>query len=215
MNLITNFYYNRKHRIVTAILEKRFPLLCHKIPGFMSPEELQCLYLAVLLNQPKKILEIGHFLGKSTASICEAIKHSNQKIVFDSYDIPFTSVTDWEDFFGEKIKPLYEKHLLIGRTATEECQSNLSKLELSEFVTLHAQDFNVNKTLRYDLIFADVLHDRDEITRNLNDIIRYGHKNTIYIFDDMKYGNISSVVNNSKLRFLSSVGKLGIFKVHG
>ena len=90
-----------------------------KIQGFFSNTDSLALYFTVLNHNPKSILEIGHFLGKSTAAICSAIKQMNQSVDFDSYDLPFKSESEFVHFYSKvhqkpvlpskKFKDLYKK----------------------------------------------------------------------------------------------------------
>ena len=88
-----------KHKVVQASVAKRFPLENANIKGFMSEEDSYFLYVSVLFSRPKSILEIGHYLGKSTAAICQAIRDARIDTRFDSFDLPFQSTQAFEEYY--------------------------------------------------------------------------------------------------------------------
>jgi len=64
--------------------EDNRPLKADLFPGFFSEKESRSLYALTVLTQGA-ILEIGHFLGESTACICESLYDSKQNRTFTSY----------------------------------------------------------------------------------------------------------------------------------
>ena len=216
MNLLNQV----KHKIIQASIAKRFPLLNFGIKGFMSEEDSYFLYVSVLFSRPKSILEIGHFLGKSTAAICQAIRDAKYTTRFDSFDFPHQSIEAFEDYYSAIHKmPAYRASKAYtdifdnGLNFTNVAKRNLENIGLASYVNLIAQDFRKSEYKSYDLIFADVLHDSAEILHNIADVLEFGHNETIYMFDDMNYQNISLIESQSKLTLIRQTGKVGAFRI--
>ena len=58
-----------------------------------------------------------------------------------------------------------------------------------------------------------MLHDSAEILHNLIDILKFGHNETIYMFDDMNYQNIQLIQSQSKLTLIRQTDKVGAFRI--
>ena len=202
---------------MSRILRQKLELENSEIKGFMNYEDSFFLYVSVLFSRPKSILEIGHFLGKSTAAISQAIRDGNIITNFDSFDLPFNSTEEFENYYTSvhqrpiKASSDYSNVLGRGDNFTQVAKDNLSKIGLSQFVNLKAQDFRESLNKNYDLIFADILHDSFEIHHNLNDIIKFGYSKTIFMFDDMNQQNIHTIEEISNLRLIKLTGKIGAF----
>jgi predicted O-methyltransferase YrrM len=187
------------------------------IKGWLSQEDSYFLYLSVLFSRPKSILEIGHCFGKSTAAICQAIKDAKIICKFDSFDLDFDSVEHYEEYFSlvhkQKviIKPVNAEVLRSGKTLSSVAYKNLAELKLERFVNLITSDFRKSNHQNYDLIFADTMHEKEEINNNLNDIIKFSHENTLFMFDDMKNENIALIESSSNLILVRRSGKIGLF----
>lgn len=216
MNLLKQI----KHKIIQTSIAKRFPLLNFVIKGFMSEEDSYFLYVSVLFSRPKSILEIGHFLGKSTAAICQAIRDAKLITRFDSFDFPHQSIEAFEDFYSILHKKTvhaskaYTDIFDNGLNFTNVAKRNLENIGLASYVNLIAQDFRKSEHKSYDLIFADVLHDSAEILHNIADVLEFGHNETKYMFDDMNYQNISLIESQSKLTLIRQTGKIGAFRIN-
>jgi predicted O-methyltransferase YrrM len=183
----------------------------------MDEDDSFFLYTSVLFSRPKSILEIGHYLGKSTAAICQAIRESRLVTRFDSYDLPYQSSLEFEEYYSNVHKrevhaiDAYSRILDQGNIFTDVAKQNLKAIGLEKFVNLFAMDFRKSEQGSYDLIFADILHDADEIRHNLDDILNLGHPKTLYLFDDMKAENIHLVESLTPLRLIRKIGKIGAF----
>jgi predicted O-methyltransferase YrrM len=204
-----------KHKVIQMSVSKRFPLENANVKGFMNEEDSFFLYASVLFSRPESILEIGHYLGKSTAAICQAIRDAKIKTRFDSFDLPYETTEAFEDYY--KSIHQQEVHASVnlfpsGKNFTQSAKRNLEDLDLVSYVNLTASDFRESKFNSYDLIFADVLHDSSEITLNLPDILKLGTPKTLYLFDDMRQENIEQVERQSQLRLIRKTGKVGAFK---
>lgn len=183
----------------------------------MDEDDSYFLYVGVLFSRPESILEIGHYLGKSTAAICQAIRDAGLVTRFDSFDLPYKSPDEFEEYYSKihnkKIEAslAYSEYLGSGKVFTDSATKNLKQIGLDTYVNLFAKDFRDSGYQSYDLIFADVLHDSEEINHNLSDILKFGHSRTIYMFDDMKHGNIELIESISNLRAIRKTGKIAAF----
>ena len=206
-----------KHLVVKKILNQKLALENLEIKGFMNVEDSYFLYVSVLFSRPKSILEVGHFLGKSSAAISLAIRDGKIRTRFDSFDLPYSSTEEFEDYYSGvhqrviKAPSDYSKVLKRKINFTQIARENLASLGLSDLVNFNAQDFRSSMNRDYDLIFADVLHDSFEIDLNLIDILKFGHDNTIFMFDDMNSENIALIETKSELKLIKLTGKLGAF----
>jgi predicted O-methyltransferase YrrM len=208
-----------KEKVVQKAVRLRFPLENFGIKGFMSEEDSYFLYSSVLFSRPKSILEIGHYLGKSTAAICQGIRDAQIVTRFDSFDLPYSSIEAFEEYYTTihqrevRATKSYTDIFDGGMTFTQVAKINLENVKLAEYVHLRAQDFRETENKDYDLIFADILHDKPEIEHNLFDIMKLGNNQTIYMFDDMEDQNIKQIESQSRLKLMRRTGKVGAFRV--
>jgi predicted O-methyltransferase YrrM len=209
-----------KHKVVQKAVRLRFPLENVDIKGFMSDECSYFLYSSVLFSRPTSILEIGHYLGKSTAAICQGIRDGKIVTRFDSFDLPYESIEAFEEYYRVihqreiHASKAYTDVFDSGMTFTQVAEMNLKHIKLDEYVNLKAQDFREAGYKDYELIFADILHDEAEINHNLPDVLRFGNNKTIYMFDDMNEQNIKQIESLSRLKFMRMTGKVGAFRVN-
>src|SRR5438270_12331510 len=68
------------------------------IPGYFTEKEADLLYLLSFMSRGR-ILEVGHFLGRSTSVICEGIRDSGRSVEFNSYDIGFSTPEEIREFY--------------------------------------------------------------------------------------------------------------------
>ncbi len=208
-----------KHGVLQSSMKRIFPLENEQIVGFMSSEDSLFLYLSVLFTRPKSVLEIGHFQGKSTAAICQAIRDGNFRCNFKSFDLPFENEEEFSSFYGKvhqkeiQVGEEYRKLYEIGSTSTAIAQKNMRDLGFQTLVDLQASDFRKCPIQGFDLIFADVLHEEKEIRLNLDDIVSYAHPNSTLMFDDVNKSNIELIEQLSDLKFIRQVGKVGYFNL--
>jgi hypothetical protein len=199
--------------------KKSKPLVPNKrIDGFFSETDSLALYFTILSQSPKSILEIGHFLGKSTAAICSAINVMSHKVEFDSYDLPFTSEADFIEFYSpvhqrsvspsKKFQKVYKKRT----TSTELARMNLHKVGLENFVNLQAKDYTKEEVKKYDFIFSDAVHDIPEITLHLPHITDRSNAGATWVFHDQNEENISFVTQNSNSTLIFRIGSLAIYR---
>src|SRR5262249_9813769 len=135
------------------------------------------LFTAVRLTRPARILEIGTFYGRSTATICSAIAANRRPVEFISCDLDFRSASEFRSLFGTihqsaDLRPPAECNEAFARglSTLEYARLQLDRCKLLPHVQLRAGDFR-QISRKFDLIFADVLHDRREIEANLPGIL--------------------------------------------
>ena len=149
----------------------------YEIPGWMSKRDLEILtYLSSCVPENGNILEIGPFLGRSTAALLEGKKDS---VSLDAVDT-FTGIDlnkDYPDIKGSK-DLFYEMRTLANATGDWEqsfrfCQSdNIDKINLFK---CSSKDFELIKP--YNFSFIDASHTLDAAT-----------------FDIKKYFNLKGLI---------------------
>jgi hypothetical protein len=191
------------------------------IPGWFSARECQKLY-ALILETKGPILEIGHFLGRTTACIAHALRDSGMKRLFNSYDLAFRSATEFKAYYDAlhkrdvPVPHFYEKHVFSkGLTTTAVAKEKLDALELTSYVTLISGDYSLLDTYRYDFIFSDAVHDEPEIQRNLPQIVKRSNPGAIWAFHDTKDATIDLITSMAPVVFIESVGTLGVYLYKG
>lgn len=126
-------------------------LVCQHIPGWFSIHEAEALYLLAASTSSRRILEIGHFLGRSTSTICEAIRDADRRVEFNSYDLGFTNAEEFSahykrihDTTSTRVPPEYERLVFAqNKTTTEIAKQHLGRFDLDGFVNLISGDFSV------------------------------------------------------------------------
>lgn len=187
------------------------------IPGWFKFDECVKLYeLALTTDGP--ILEIGHFLGRSTSFICQGIRDSKIEKHFTSYDLGFTSYEEVQKFYFEmygsdmKIPSMYDIAFLNNATTTEMAKIHLQKLNLDNYVNLVSGNFIELDSDKYNFIFSDAMHDVIEIENNLPHVIEHSTEKCLWAFHDMDENTINFVLKNSNVKYIGLVKTLGIFE---
>jgi len=193
------------------------PLAFESIPGWFSRAEACLLYVLAYLSQGR-VLEVGHFLGRSTSAICEGIRASGRRIEFESYDLGFKNSRDFIAYYSKlygttsfPVPPEYE-HLVYskGLTTTEIAGHHLARFGLAGMVHLISGDFSEDRT-SYDLIFADIMHDPTEIARNLPLVTERSSAHCTWAFHDMTDENIRCVLASSPAVLIARADSLAVF----
>ena len=196
-------------------------LAAESITGWFSRRECRRLYVtAVMTSGP--ILEIGHFLGRSTACICEAIRDVDKPRVFRSYDLGFRSSAEFKQYYDRlhkrdvPVPPQYEDVVFSrGTTTTEVAAQNLRELGLDRFVQLVSGDaFELNHD-KYDLIFCDAVHEPHEIDVTVPQLVARSNHGCIWALHDMNQVNIERVIALANAEFCELTGSLGTFVYMG
>ncbi len=193
------------------------PLIAENLPGWFSRAECNKLY-SITVNSEGDILEIGHFLGRSTACICQGLRESGKVRVFNSYDLAFESDESFKSFYEQVHETdidsceLLTKYVFPHNTnATAVAKSNLGQYDLDQYVNLIAGDFSILDSSMYSLIFSDAMHDPNEIRINLPHIKERSKKGCIWAFHDMNQENIEVVLSMSESKLIDTADSLGVF----
>ena len=173
------------------------------IPGFMSDEEISILEkLASMVPPNGKILEIGAFLGRSTAAIYKGKDPSVKLTIVDSWIIlpPYQLINnrvscdsqDFIEFFGsaEILSEAFEisnKHGNL-RAGLEYCLKDI--LHDIEVIQITSSSFTDHQN--YDLIFIDGGHEFESVNYDIaNSIV---NNKTLVVGDDHTVENFPSVI---------------------
>jgi hypothetical protein len=139
--------------------------------GWTAPIELQILY-AIALRAEGPILEVGPWLGRSTAAIAAGIRDSGSAKIFDTIDFGLTSIPEWREKLNDDFSRSIDSDTIVrsihapGGTVALLLE-NLRKLDLLGYVTSVIKgDFTeVPIRDRYGVIFCDTLHDENEVRK--------------------------------------------------
>ena len=206
----------RKHAFDVMRIEPPKTLKAECVNGWFSPDECRQLYMHVAMTSGP-ILEIGHFLGRSTACICEAIHDTRKPREFRSYDLGFRSAVDFKAYYNTihnadvAVPVLLEEVFSKSQTTTEIALQNLKALQLDNYVTLISGNaFEVDHN-KYDLIFCDALHDANEINANIPHIVTHSNHGCVWAFHDMDQRSIDLVLRLANTEFRELTQSLGMF----
>jgi predicted O-methyltransferase YrrM len=196
-------------------------------PGYWFPEitgwfqECEALHLftAVRLVRPARILEIGTFYGRSTATICSAIAANRRPTEFISCDLDFRSAAEFSRLFDAihclaEVRPPAECNEAFSRglSTLEYARLQLDRYNFTPFVQLIAGDFRRIRGT-FDMIFADVLHDAREIEANLPGILAKLENDGILAVHDITDEHLNAMQRVSRnLQFISQSAHLGLFR---
>ena len=196
-------------------------LAAESITGWFSRRECRRLYVTAAMSSGP-ILEIGHFLGRSTACICEAIRDVRKSRVFRSYDLGFRSSAEFKDYYDRlhktdvPVPAQYEEIVFSkGTTTTEVAAQNLRRLGLDAFVTLVSGDAFELDHDKYDLIFCDATHEPHEIEATIPRLPARSNHGCIWALHDMNQVNIERVLALTNVEFCELTGSLGTFVYMG
>jgi hypothetical protein len=197
------------------VRHKRF--LAQSVPGWFSPRACAMLYKWVAATEGP-ILEVGHFLGRSTACICEALRDSEVSREFVSYDLGFRSEDELREFYREWTSrnvamPWAFRHLVFSgnKTTTELATENLERLGLLGYVTLVSGNFIELDSGTYNLIHCDAMHYPTEIELNLPHVVARSAPGCVWAFHDMHPPYIELVQELSGAQYVEDVDLLGVF----
>ena len=195
-------------------------LVSPRIPGWFSPDEAEALYLLAAASSAKRMLEIGHFVGRSTSAICEAIRDSGAIVEFNSYDLGLTTGAEFVAHYrnvyettSTDVPPEFEALVFSQhKTTTEVAQAHLQRFGLDRYVNLITGDFTLVEPSQYQLIFCDATHDLREISIILPHVMNASSDDCIWAFHDMNPANVAAVVQQSPAWLIRVVDTLGIFR---
>lgn len=210
-------YYLRRD----ILLKNSKRLKSRDIPGWFSEGECKKLYQLTLTTKGD-IMEIGHFLGRSTACICEALEDSGIERKFYSYDLGISSAEDYKSFFGglldnDRGVPQKFKDFVFNKnmTTTQLAEQHLKVLGLDKYVKLITGNFIQMDTGKYDFIFCDAMHGPTEIKLNLPHVVNNSKHGCIWAFHDMNPADAELVTQLADCIFIEGIDSLGIFLYRG
>ncbi len=197
--------------------KKTLPLIAESLPGWFSTAECNKLY-SITVSSEGDIMEIGHFLGRSTACICQGLRDLGKVRIFNSYDLAFESDKSFKSFYESVHETnidsceLLTKYVFPYNTnATAVAKSNLRQYSLDQYVNLISGDFSRLDKSMYSLIFSDAMHEPNEIRINLPQIKKRSKKGCIWAFHDMNKENIEVILSISESKLIDIVDSLGVF----
>ena len=193
--------------------------LCDDIPGWFTVNEARLLYTTVALCRPRRVLEIGTFLGRSTATMALAIRDGGLACEFTSVDF---DVADEASILRQmpmthgrpSIVPReYQLAFAEGLSTSAYARQRLQRHGLEPYVRLASGDFRAVASGTYDLVFADCLHDADEIRRNAPGILPLLATGGILAVHDATPANRKELTDlTPALRFISSEDSLALYR---
>jgi predicted O-methyltransferase YrrM len=201
-------------------IEPQTKLVCPNIPGWFSVVEAEALYLLAATTTARRMLEVGHYLGRSTSAICEGIRDAGSTPEFNSFDLGFANADEFIAHYKKvhnhcsAAVPLeYERMVFAqNKSTTEIAKAHLSRFHLDGFVNLISGDFTVLSRGQYGFIFCDAMHDKEEIAVNLPHVIAASTDDCVWAIHDMSAANIAEVLRGSSARLIRVVDTLGIFR---
>lgn len=203
--------------------KKVFIRFIHSLGLFLPPEGFinlfECYDLYKLGKKiPGPFLEIGPWVGRSTACIAQGIKKSGKNKEFHTVDIGFSSEKEWEEFFGStlkqknsKVRNRYLKHIIREGGSIQSLIENLKNRRLDKFVTVHEGNFrDIAFGKKFNLIFCDATHDLQEIEINIPPIKNLLSEKGVLVCDDIKTEEMESALK-SYFNFQSVTNDKGFF----
>jgi hypothetical protein len=195
-------------------------LVSPNIPGWFGVEEAETLYLLAATTTAERMLEVGHFLGRSTSAICEGIRDAGRTVEFKSYDLGFTSPEEFvahyrqiHDTVSSQVPAEYNELVFSQKkTTTEIARAHLTRFGLETFVNLISGDFTALDQSRYGFIFCDAMHDSGEIGLNLPPVMAASADDCVWAFHDMTESNVAEVLRISPAHLIRVIDTLGIFR---
>ena len=195
--------------------------------GWLNRLEACILYTAVLETKAKSVLEVGSWIGRSSCIIAAGVRDIGVvQTRYDIIDFGITGSNEWLRRFGGT-------SLFLHRDAEKFCKvifapggtgavlkQNLVDRDLAQYVNLiilgDLSDYMTFK--RYNFVFCDCTHDKEEIERNIPIIAGLLEPDAILICDDIVNHDQASMV--ARLSGMSSAAlsntvdrqsKFGIF----
>lgn len=193
--------------------------LCDDIPGWFTANEARLLFTAVALRQPRTVLEIGTFLGRSTATIALAIREGAFVCDFTSVDFDVADEASFQrqmpTTHGHPSIMPRECHIAFseGLSTSAYAKRKLQQHGIDHLVRLVSGDFHQVAIGPYDLVFADCLHDAEEIRRNgpgILPLLAVGGTLAVHDSTPANRSELAKLVPG--LRFVSSEDSLALYR---
>jgi len=171
----------------------KLPFNLESLPkGWFSKGQVNILYQLVTAC-PGRILEIGPWIGRSTAVICEAISQKENKVEFHTVDYGISSEEEWRQRFGSELRRKPNAHLYLPHINQEggsiaSLERNLEERGFRDLVHVHRGDFHDHDLGgEFSLIFCDATHNINEIETNVPALLsKLDPDNGILACDDIR-----------------------------
>lgn len=140
--------------------------------GWFSKGQINILYQLALAT-PGPILEVGPWIGRSTAVICHALCQRSEPVEFHTVDYGIASEQEWKELFGSELckKPnadQYLPHINQPGGSLTSLKRNLDERGFGDMAEIHRGDFHqVSPEGPFSLIFCDATHNIAEIDKNV------------------------------------------------
>jgi hypothetical protein len=174
--------------------------------GWFNYSHCKALYNAVKNLKQGNVLEIGGFVGRSTACMCLGL---NNNCDFSTIDMHFANENEFLEFYSKihgpsiKVPDLYS-NIYDKNLSTYDLQlQNLKKLNFENFKSYIGDFKSYFLNNKYDLLFADVCHDESEIELNIYAIKNMLKSGSILLIDDIYPKYFELILN--KIEFSSAV----------
>jgi predicted O-methyltransferase YrrM len=118
----------------------------------VNPGDRRAIYHLVRHLRPRRVLEVGTFVGASTAYICAAMRPERKAHPRERFQITTVDIADVNDQIS---KPWLRAG---SRYAPQEVVRRLGCDDMVRFVTANSIDFLASTDETYDLIFLDGDH---------------------------------------------------------
>lgn len=192
---------NGLHSLLAQILTTSFPYALPGVQGWLTTSEKKALYiLGRELDGP--ILEIGPWVGLSTACLAHGIRDSGMQKAFITAELNPT-LQDFQQVDGqvvfilpgdeqgrgttdlETFRKLVEPVLSQPGRAVGQLRRNLENLGISPLVTVVEGDFTCAPNLGYNLVFCDAAHSPYEIEQVLPPLLPFLAPGAVLAFHDI------------------------------
>ena len=139
-------------------------------------------------------LEIGSWVGRSTSYIATGLRMAQGDAKLYSVDKHFSSQKEFEEFFNEKLNESsirgkrYLRHLERNEGTLASLRENLDERGLRSWVNVISGDIlELNFDKKFKFVFADVVHDKSELERNLEKILSLLDNDSVLVCDDFRH----------------------------
>ena len=154
------------------------------VPGYGKLKQFAFFNCMISKYKPKKVLLIGVYKGRDSSFILDASRNYG-------VDISFTGVDKFSDDFcadwpQEDQSKTWEDAGFGPAPSIEEARKNLSNVGFPNvhLIKSHDEEFLAQDDQKYDLIYIDTSHDYETVRRQLHQVRRLSHENTIISGDD-------------------------------
>ena len=175
------------------IMRSRLGPLVLPPEGMIRPiQGLRLSAISYLLGSDS--LEIGSWVGRSTSYIAAGLRIAGSSAKLYSVDKHFSSQIEYEKFFKEDLNKScergrrYLRHLERDEGTLTSLRENLDERCLRSWVNIISGDIlELNFDKKFKFVFADVVHDKSELERNLEKILSLLDNDSVLVCDDFRH----------------------------